>query len=118
MAESYSIEDADLLKMGLLFSDATIQFCTSQMKFWKERGIIRVNDLLRQDGSLMNFNELKGRYMMGGIAMDYFTLTYSLTSRVKKSLGKGMLPNPVIHPIISFALSRKQGTRHIYELLL
>ena len=54
------------------------------MKFWKERDIIRVNDLLRQDGSLMNFNELKGRYMMGGIIeMDYFTLTYSLTLRVK-----------------------------------
>jgi hypothetical protein len=83
------------------------------LKSWQERGIVRVNDILREDGTLMKFDDLKRMYGIRGTELDYTTLLFSLKSKVKNALGNGIFPNPVVHPIISFVLSRRQGSSHI-----
>ena len=117
MAENSVFKDEDLLKLGLWFSDATVKFRSGQLLSWKQKGIVRVNDLLREDGTLMDFSEIKRIYKVNGLEMDYKSLIFSLKNNIKSAVGKGVLPNPIMHPIISFVLSRKQGAGHIYDLL-
>ena len=114
VAEIYPIEGKDLLKVGLWFSNATNKLCMSRLKSWQERGIVRVNDILREDGTLMKFDDLKRMYGIRGTELDYTTLLFSLKSKVKNALGNGIFPNHVVHTIISFVLSRRQVSRHIH----
>ena len=63
-----------------------------------------MNDLLGEDGTLLDFSEIKRIYNVNGLEMDYTTLIFSLKNSIKSAIGKGVLPNPIIHPIISFGL--------------
>ena len=62
VAENSAFMDEDLLTIGLWFSDETVKFRSGQLLSWKQKGIVRVNDLLREDGTLLYFSEIKRIY--------------------------------------------------------
>lgn len=118
VANIFPIFDEEHLRMGLWFSDVTTKFSASRLDHWNRKGIVRVNDILDEQGNLLTFENLRSRYNIRGNRLDYLLLLQSIKPAVRQEFQRGALPTPIIHPIISFALSKPKGTGHWYQLLL
>ena len=77
-----------------------------------------MSDLLRPDGEIMSFEELKMSFKIKGTNLDYLGLVRSLPGEWKRRNAKQKPNYPIIHPNIQAILENRQGNSHIYRILL
>lgn len=93
------------------------KFSTNRINEWYTKGIHCLNDLLDADGNIMSFEEMKNQYGIEGMQFDYDCLVNSLP-RTWRSANKTKQIGPLIDPCLGFILSKSQGSKHIYWMLM
>ena len=114
---SIDAEIDDIGRHSVWFSNHT-KFKNSEIKSWKQKGIIYINDLLKDNGMVMSFEEAKTTYEIRGTRLDYMGLVNSLPDGWKNWQGKRKEIGPIIHPNVQNTISQKQGTKCIYDILI
>ena len=80
--------------------------------------IIYINDLIKENGDILSYQEAKHIYKFSGTMLGYLGLVHSLPNEWKNRQRKSKEPNPVIHPNIQNIISHKRGNKHIYNMLI
>ena len=106
----------DISCCNIWYSDVT-KFKKGEIRNWRKRGLATLNDLLDESGVLMNFSQLRDIYGISGTQLDYVGLKHSLPGHWLRA-NKVKLPAPVIHPAVSFLLSRRKGSRYLYAVII
>ena len=115
--ESISVDIDDIGRHSVWFSNHT-KFRNCEIKSWKQRGIVYINDLLKDNGELLTFEEAKNIYEFDGTMLDYQGLVQSLPIEWKNRQRTKKYMNPIIHPNIQNIVTHKQGNKYIYNLLI
>ena len=115
--KSIDTDIEDIGRHSIWFSNHT-KFKNCEIKSWKQKGIVYINDLLGDNGNIMSFEEIKNVYKVNLTVLDYLAFVQSLPIewRRKQRTGKGM--NPIIHPNIQNIISHKLGNKYIYNILI
>ena len=114
--EAYGEYDPyEMSACSLWYSDYS-KYHNNRLNSWYSKGIKYLNDLLKPDGNIMSFVELKRLYGITGGQFDFDCLVLSLP-RSWRTTNKVKLFGPLIDPSLLFMLSQKQGVQHIYRKL-
>ena len=114
---SLDVSLEDVAKHSIWFSKFT-KFKVNEIRSWKRRGLVNINDLLGEDGNIASFDEIKRKFRIEGTMLDYQGLVESLPQEWKRRQGIRKEPDPVIHPNIQEVLKQKKGIRQLYRTLL
>ena len=114
---SVKTEIEDIGKHCIWYSNHT-KFHNIELRSWKQRGMVYINDLLKENGEILSFEEAKSMYDFNGAIHDYIGLVQSLPFEWRNRQRKVKEANPIIHPNILNILSHKQGNKYIYNTLL
>ena len=114
---SVKTEIEDIGKHCIWYSNHT-KFHNIELRSWKQRGMVYINDLLKENGEILSFEEAKSMYDFNGTILDYIGLVQSLPIEWRNRQRKVKEANPIIHPNILNILSHKQGNKYIYNTLL
>ena len=109
-------DEMDISCCNIWYSDLT-KFKKREIRDWREKGVTTLNDLLDQNGIMMNFTQLKRIYGIRGIQLDYAGLKHSLPDQWLRA-DKIKQPAPTIHPAVSFILSRQKGSKYLYTVII
>ena len=115
--KSISVDIDDIGRHSVWFSNHT-KFKNCEIKSWKQKGIVYINDLVKDNGELLSFEEAKNVYGYDGTMLDYLGLAQSLPIEWKSRQRVNKDMNPIIHPNIQSILNHKQGNKYIYNILL
>ena len=107
----------DLTASPIFFSDVT-KFKYTWIKDWYENGVRTLNDLLRADGTVMEYDEWKEMFNINATILDYTALLRSLPIEWKDSKEKRKLDEPSLNPSIAYIVSKKGGASHICRILV
>ena len=110
------IDTMDISCCNIWYSDQT-KFTKREIRDWRKKGLRTLNDLLDQNGLLLNFIELKNKFDLTGMQLDYSGLKHSLPDSWLRA-NKVKLSAPTIHPAVSFLLSRQKGSKYLYSVIL
>ena len=114
---SVKTEIEDIGKHCIWYSNHT-KFKNMELRSWKQRGMVYINDLLKENGEIMSFEEAKNWYDFNGTKLDYLGLVQSLPIEWRNRQRKIKESNPIIHPNILNIMSHKQVSKYIYNVLL
>ena len=114
---SVSTDIHDISRHLVWFSNYT-KFQTREVRSWKRKGIVYINDLLKDNGELLSFEEAKIIYNLNGTSLDYLGLLQSLPIEWRNEQSRGKEVNPIKHPNVQSILIHKQGNKSIYQVLL
>ena len=115
--DSLDIRWEDVAKHSIWYSKFT-KFKVKEIRSWRKRGLVNINDLLGKDGNIASFDEIKLKFGIHGTMLDYQGLVESLPLECKRRHGIKKESEPVIHPSIQEILSQKKGVRQVYCTLL
>ena len=115
--QSIMVDIKDVNRHSVWFSNHT-KFRNYEIKAWRQKGIVYINDLLRDNGEIMSFEEAKATYDLKGTIIDYLGLVHSLPVEWKNRQGKVKEAYPIIHPNVQAIISQKKGSKYIYNTLL
>ena len=88
-----------------------------EIRDWREKGLTTLNDLLDENGAMLNFSQLKRIYGISGMQLDYLGLKHSLPGHWLRE-NKIKQPAPTIHPAVSFVLSCQKGSKYLYTVII
>ena len=108
--KSISVDIDDIGRHSVWFSNHT-KFKNCEIKSWKQKGIVYINDLVKDNGELLSFEEAKNVYGFDGTMLDYLGLVQSLPIEWKSRQRVNKDMNPIIHPNIQSILNHKQGNK-------
>ena len=112
---TFKLEDITMGSIPLWKSDYT-RHKTDEISNWAKKGLLYFNDLRTPSGEMMSFAEAKQVYNLPGTFLDYAGLLNSLSrAYVEKN---ERIEAPIIADQIKHLLSRKKGTKHIYDRLM
>ena len=114
---SVSTDIHDISRHSVWFSNYT-KFQTREVRSWKRKGIVYINDLLKDNGELLSFEEAKIIYKLNGTSLDYLGLLQSLPIEWRNEQSRRKEVNPIIHPNVESILMHKQCNKSIYNILL
>ena len=115
--DSVKTEIGDVGRHCIWYSNFT-KFKNVELRSWKQKGIVYINDLLKENGEILSFEEAKNKYEFNGTMLDYIGLVQSLPIEWRNKQRKIKEANPIIHPNILNIISHKQGNKYIYNTLL
>ena len=115
--KSVSTDIHDISRHSVWFSNYT-KFQTREIRSWKRKGIVYINDLLKDNGELLSFEEAKIIYKLNGTSLDYLGLLHSLPIEWRNEQSRRKEVNPIIHPNVESILMPKQCNKSIYNILL
>ena len=90
----------------------------ARVNAWRRRGIRYLSDVLDDDGNMLSFEQFKKVYQIKGSYLDYIGLIRSLPDEWKSLTGKTRATYPIIHPQLEFVLSRENGAKYMYDIIL
>ena len=117
LRESYRMEDDDITRSNIFFSDCTKFKCT-WVRRWYESGIRTLNDLLKPNNMLMTFDEFNQTYGVKANFLDFSALISSIPNHWLTSQDRHKVEQPIIDPIIGFILSPKTRVIDAYNVLV
>ena len=88
-------------------------------KKWKEKGILFINDLIKQDGQYMEYNEFCNTYRFETPITQYYGLR-NVIVKIWPELRNNILgsPRPTIPGILTIFNKNKKGCRTMYDIFL
>ena len=115
--ESMTTDINDIGRHSIWFSNHT-KFKTTEIRSWRQKGIVYINDLVGDNGEILLFEEAKSNYEFQGTVLDYVALVQSLPTEWKNRQRKAREASPIIHPNIQNIISQKHGNKYMYDTLL
>ena len=90
------------------------------LKSWSQKGILFVNDLVNEDGSLLSQTDCERKFNTSFNFLRYFSVCQAIKCAYKMELGQCSkhLHNPVVPSYIATLMSDKSGCSRIYKILL
>ena len=85
---------------------------------WLRKCIYFINDLLKNDGELMNFAEFGNQYQLKVNFVDYYTVIEAVPLHWKRLCRNNNKVVNIIHPHVSLLKNSYKTTRTFYQLLL
>ena len=101
----------------IFFSDIT-RFKSTWIKVWYDKGIRTLNDLLKPDGALMEYEAFSQIYNIQDTFLDYMSLLRSLPLEWRESTERKKVDEPIMDPVVAFIVSTNKGTSHITKTLV
>ena len=93
-------------------------FRDTWIREWYQKGVRMLNDLLKSDGSLMNYEEFKNTYKIHVTFLDYYSLEQSLPEEWREAARRRELEEPLIDPVICYVVSKAKGAAHLTHKLI
>ena len=87
LADFKEVYRGEVTTSPIFFSDVT-KFKYTWIKEWYEKGVRTLNDLLKADGTLMGYDEIKETYKINASFLDYESLLRSVPMKWKESKEK------------------------------
>ena len=109
--DSVKTEIGDVCRHCIWYSNFT-KFKNVELRSWKQKGIVYINDLLKGNGEILSFEEAKNKYEFNGTMLDYIGLVQSPPIEWRNKQRKIKEANPIIHPNILNIISHKQGNMY------
>ena len=77
-----------------------------------------MNDLLKPDGSVLEYEEFKAVYQVNATFLNYSALLRSLPAEWKTDRNRSKLEEPSIDPVISCVIAKSNGSSHLRRVLV
>ena len=113
--DAYKITDGEIGACSVWYSDQ-IKFVRSGLRAWHTHGIRYLNDLLKSDNTLLNFNEFRVTFGLNTTYLDYMGLIESLPLQWRRAPRRE--EGPMIHPMVRYMIAERTGVRSIYTVMI
>ena len=115
--EAYELDTHQISASPIFFSEVT-KFKSTWVKKWYDKGIRTLNDLLKPDGTLMEYEEFKRIHNIHVTFLDYGSLLKSLPLDWRQSVERRKLDEPIMDPVITYIVTKDTGSSHLSRIFV
>ena len=117
VSRGIKIDVENMNRCSLWFSEVT-KHKTTCINAWKRKGLCYLSDVVNEMGDILTFQQTKQTYQLCGSYLDYVGLIGSLSREWKFLPKKVRAEYPVIHPQVQVVLSKENGAKYLYNVIL
>ena len=115
--DAFELDIHQISSSAIFFSEVT-KYKRTYVKEWYDNGIRTLNDLLKPDGTLMDYDQFKRNYRIRATFLDYRALLSSLPEKWRISQEKTKLNEPLMDPVTTYIVSKNKGAAHLSDVLI